>query len=643
LITPALGTPTSGTLTNATGLPISTGVSGLGTGVATALSINTGSAGSPVLFDGALGTPSSGTLTNCTSLPIDSGTTGTLPVSRGGSGATTLTGIIKGNGTSAFTTITTPVGDLVGTTDTQTLTNKTLGSGTTISALGTPASGALTNCTDLPINSGTTGTLSVTKGGTGSATFAAGVLKANGTANFTTVPSPVGDLVGTTDTQILTNKTLGAGTAFGSAISVANGGTGAITFTAGILTASGTNAFTTVTAPAGVIVGTTDTQTLTNKTLTSPTITGATVTGGSIASLTTPLPVLSGGTGTTTSTGTGATVRATSPTLVIPNLGVPSSGTLTNCTGLSLTTGVTGILPVANGGTGYGSTGIEILTFDTTPNTVPTLAEGQLRWNTTDKTLDLKMAGTSVTQQIGEELLMRVHGTESAANGRIVYISGSNAGLPAISLASNDSIIARKTLGIATESITSGSDGYITLMGLVRGLDLAAYTAGQELYLSTSGSITGTEPLYPAHKVRIGYVVNATDGTGSLFFAPKLYENGIVNGSGKIGYDSGSGGTVTQTTNKSTGVTLNKTNGQITMNNAALAGGSSVSFTLTNSKIEAGDVLILNHIGGGILGDYALNARSASGSASISISNITNSSHSDAVVIAFAVIKAVTA
>jgi hypothetical protein len=301
---------------------------------------------------GVLGTPSSGTLTNCTSLPIDSGTTGTLPVSRGGSGATTLTGIIKGNGTSAFTTITTPVGDLVGTTDTQTITNKTLGSGTTISALGTPASGALTNCTDLPINSGTTGTLSVTKGGTGSATFAAGVLKANGTANFTTVPSPVGDLVGTTDTQILTNKTLGAGTAFGSAISVANGGTGAITFTAGILTASGTNAFTTVTAPAGVIVGTTDTQTLTNKTLTSPTITGATVTGGSIASLTTPLPVLSGGTGATTSTGTGATVRATSPTLVIPNLGVPSSGTLTNCTGLPLTTGVSGVLPVANGGTG---------------------------------------------------------------------------------------------------------------------------------------------------------------------------------------------------------------------------------------------------------------------------------------------------
>lgn len=84
----ALGTPSSGTLTNATGLPIS-GITGLGTGVGTALAINTGSAGAFVLFDGALGTPSSGTLTNATGLPIVNGTTGTLTIARGGTGTTT--------------------------------------------------------------------------------------------------------------------------------------------------------------------------------------------------------------------------------------------------------------------------------------------------------------------------------------------------------------------------------------------------------------------------------------------------------------------------------------------------------------------------------------------------------------------------
>ena len=132
-------------------------------------------------------------------------------------------------------------------------------------------------------------------------------------------------------------------------------------------------------------------------------------------------------------------------------------------------------------------------------------------------------------------------------------------------------------------------------------------------------------------------------GKGTPLTHTELDANFTNLNSDKAGYITGEGGAVTQTTSKSTGVTLNTKCGQVTMNAAALAADTTVSFTLTNSTIAATDVLVLNHVSGGTAGSYLLNAQAAAGSASINVRNITSGSLSEAIVIGFAVIKAVIA
>ena len=110
----------------------------------------------------------------------------------------------------------------------------------------------------------------------------------------------------------------------------------------------------------------------------------------------------------------------------------------------------------------------------------------------------------------------------------------------------------------------------------------------------------------------------------------------------QFGYTANAQGTVTQATSKSTAVTLNKSAGQITMNNAALASVTNVTFTLNNSLISANDILILNVSGGATSGAYNCWVSGLSaGSASITVRNISGGSLSEAVVINFALILCV--
>jgi hypothetical protein len=125
--------------------------------------------------------------------------------------------------------------------------------------------------------------------------------------------------------------------------------------------------------------------------------------------------------------------------------------------------------------------------------------------------------------------------------------------------------------------------------------------------------------------------------------ATSLAATGAVTSSGGgIGYATGAGGTVTQGSSRTTGVTLSKLCGNITMFSAAVAAQASSTFTLTNTFIAATDFVLVEHISATNGGAWSISVVPAAGSCSIVVRNVSTASITEATPLRFTIIKGVT-
>lgn len=196
-----------------------------------------------------------------------------------------------------------------------------------------------------------------------------------------------------------------------------------------------------------------------------------------------------------------------------------------------------------------------------------------------------------------------------------------------------------RTGGTMTGQLTASSSGIVFTSLVSTHGNKMFYDGSNQLIIGIPGATAGQTLTITSSTGGAALQVN---GVGGAAFAGAVTGTNFRGNSATapMGYTTGAGGTVTQATNKATGVTLNKTTGQITMNNAALAAGAVVSFVVTNSAVAAVDTVQVNVSSGGTANAYYAQVTAiGAGSFTITVQNITGGSLSEAPVINFTVTK----
>lgn len=150
----------------------------------------------------------------------------------------------------------------------------------------------------------------------------------------------------------------------------------------------------------------------------------------------------------------------------------------------------------------------------------PTYSPGRIWYDNVDNTLRYYNDSPTDSVNIGQELNVKVRNTSGSTinPGQVVRVTGAVGGVPTVSLAQANSFANAKVYAVVTESIANNSNGYATIAGLIKNLNLSAFADGDVLFLSASvaGGLTATRPAAPNYAIPIGAVSSNNVSTGRL-------------------------------------------------------------------------------------------------------------------------------